>query len=94
MESSLQLAKTTYENAMLISVQEMTPTFLNIENATRTFKPPNGQAKLEFTTGLTKASRGTHDEFLEARLWLWPHAPPEHALELYLICHFGNYGDA
>jgi hypothetical protein len=65
---------------MLYLFECMTPIFLNTVNALRTLGPQNGPKKLEFTTSPPKTSRAPHNEAVDARLWLWPHAPPENVV--------------
>jgi hypothetical protein len=66
---------------MLYLFQYMRPRFLSTASAVRTFRPPDGPTKLEFTTYLAKASRGPHNEAVDARMWVWPHSPPGNAAE-------------
>jgi hypothetical protein len=63
--------------------QHITPLLLNTAKAVRmSTTPPNVSTKLEITTGPPKSSRGPHSEAVEARMWTWPHAPPENAVGL------------
>jgi hypothetical protein len=69
-------------NKDAISISGLDTHFPKQRKRSSDIQSPNWPTKLKFTTAPPKASRGPHNEPAEARMRLWPHAPPENAMGL------------